>query len=137
MNIFVDKKKKQLEEKNKLLDNYYLLNHWLEIKNLGKSVSEYFEWMGYNKIAIYGMAELGNRLMEDLKGSSIEVVYGIDRDVSCAISRIGEMYNITDDLPDVDVIVVTPFYAYESIKSNLKKKVDCAIVSLEEVVWSV
>lgn len=126
-----------LDEKDKLLDNYYLLNHWLEIKNLGKSVSMYFEWKGYKNIAIYGMAELANRLMEDLEDSPIRVIYGVDRDVSCTISQIRDVYDISEELPKADVIVVTPFYAYENIKHQLEKKVNYPIVSLEEVVWSV
>ena len=120
-----------------LLDHYRLLNHWLEIKNEGKSVASYFEDMGYSHIAVYGMAELGNRLMEDLKGTSVCVDYGIDRDISCSIARIGEVYFPEDELPKVDAVVVTPYTAFKSIKSQLEEKVKCPIISLEEVVWSV
>ena len=125
---------KQLET---LLDHYRLLNHWLEIKNEGKSVATYFEEMGYSHIAVYGMAELGNRLMEDLKGTPIQVDYGIDQDISCSIARISEVYFPEDDLPETDVIVVTPYSAFGAIKKQLEIKVKCPIISLEEVVWSV
>ena len=67
---------------NVLSDHFQLLNHWLEIKNEGKSAASYFEYMNYRHIAIYGMAELANRLLDDLAGSNIIVDYGIDRDVS-------------------------------------------------------
>ena len=77
-----------LSANNKLSDNYQLLNHWLEVKNEGKSLAGYFLEMGYSRIAIYGMAELANRLTEDLAGSGVEIVYGIDRDAGCSISRI-------------------------------------------------
>ncbi len=125
---------KQLET---LLDHYRLLNHWLEIKNEGKSVASYFEEMGYSHIAVYGMAELGNRLMEDLESTSIHVDYGIDQDVSCSIARIEEVYFPEDDLPKTDAIVVTPYSAFGAIKKQLEEKVKCPIISLEEVVWSV
>lgn len=120
-----------------LLDHYRLLNHWLEIKNEGKSVAAYFEDMGYRHIAVYGMAELGNRLMEDLEGSSVHVDYGIDRDISCSIARIGEVYFPEDELPESDVIVVTPYSSFGAIKKQLEEKVNCPVISLEEVVWSV
>ena len=93
--------------------------------------------MGYSHIAVYGMAELGNRLMEDLKGTPIQVDYGIDRDISCSIARIGEVYFPEDNLPEADVIVVTPYSSFEVIKKQLEEKVKCPIISLEEVVWSV
>ena len=35
---------------------------------------------------------LANQLMEDLKGSSIQVVYGIDRDICCSNARIEDIY---------------------------------------------
>lgn len=118
-------------------DHYSLLNHWLEIKNEGKSVASYFEDMGYHHIAIYGMAELGTRLMEDLEGSSVCVDYGIDRDICCSIGRIDEVYFPEDELPETDVIVVTPYSAFGAIKKGLEEKADCPIISLEDVVWSV
>lgn len=133
------KKQLHISQRNveRLQDHYWLLNHWLEIKNEGKSIATYFEDMGYHHIAIYGMAELGNRLMEDLEGSPIQVDYGIDRDISCSIARIDEVYFPEDVLPETDVIVVTPYSMFGEIKELLTKTVKCPIISLEEVVWSV
>lgn len=120
-----------------LSDHFQLLNHWLEIKNEGKRVASYFEHMGYYHIAIYGMAELANRLSDDLEGSSISIDYGIDRDICCTITRIEQVYFPEDELPETDVIVVTPYSSFKEIKSILKKKVACPIISLEEVIWSI
>ena len=134
-------RKKELQSSqwhvNRFQDHYWLLNHWLEIKNEGKSVASYFEDMGYRHIAIYGMAELGNRLMEDLEGSSVQIDYGIDRDISCSITRIDEVYYPEDELPETDAIVVTPYSMFEEIKELLERTVKCPVISLEEVVWSV
>lgn len=122
---------------DKFSDNYQLLNHWLEIKNEGKNLACYFADMGYGRIAIYGMAELANRLSEELAGSGVEIAYGIDRDASCSIARIAEVYPLQGSLPEVDAVVVTPYYAFEAIKKDLEKRVKCPVVSIEEVVWSV
>lgn len=133
--------KKRIDELRKktdiLTDHFQLLNHWLEIKNEGKSSVLFFESMGYRHIAIYGMAELANRLSEDLDGSDISIDYGIDRDICCSIARIDEVYFPEDSLPETDVIVVTPYYSFESIKSILERQVSCPIISLEDVIWSV
>lgn len=122
---------------NKLQDNYFLLNHWMEVKQEGKSAASYFMESGYRQIAVYGMAELANRLAEDLAGSEVVLKYGIDRNVCCTSSRMSEIYSMEDKLPEADVIVVTPFYAFESIKAELEKKVRCPIISIEDVVWGV
>lgn len=137
---WIHKKRKieMMQERIQVLsDHFQLLNHWLEIKNEGKSVASYFEEMGYRHIAVYGMAELANRLSDDLKDSVITIDYGIDRDICCTIARIDEIYFPEDDLPETDVIVVTPYSSFKSVKENLKKRVKCPIISLEEVVWSV
>ncbi|MCI8466525.1 MAG: hypothetical protein HFI63_11855 [Lachnospiraceae bacterium] len=123
---------------DKLSDNCQLLNHWLELKHENKSLATYFRDLGYKRIAIYGMAELANRLMEELEGSGISVIYGIDRDAGCSISRISDVYSPQmAKLPDADAIVVTPYYALEAIREKLKNKVECPIISIEEVIWSV
>lgn len=122
---------------NVLSDHFQLLNHWLEIKTEGKSIASYFEKIGCCHIAIYGMAELANRLMDELEGTGIVIDYGIDRDISCTIGGIREIYYPDDNLPETEMIVVTPYSDLEKIKKNLEEKVYCPIVSLEEVVWSV
>lgn len=130
----IEKKKNRIEV---LSDHFQLLNHWLEIKNEGKSVETYFARKGYEHIAIYGMAELANRLSEELSESSVNIDYGIDKDICCSISRIDKVYYPEDNLPETDAIIVTPYSSFESIKNILKEKVTCPIISLEEIIWSI
>ncbi len=135
---YLGKRLDVLQQKaDKLQDHYGLLNHWLEFKNEGKTAASYFEDMGYYHIAIYGMSDLANRLLEDLEGSAVCIDYGIDRDVSCSSARIAEVYSPEDELPGTDVIVITPYSAFGSIKTMLEKRMACPVVSLEEVVWSI
>ena len=122
---------------NVLSDHFQLLNHWLEIREEGKSTADYFLEKGYHHIAVYGMAELAIRLSEDLEGSPVRIDYGIDRDISCSQARIREVYSPEDDLPETDAIVVTPYAAFREIRKILEGKVSCPVVSLEEVVWSI
>lgn len=127
---------KQIEA-DKFLDYYLLLSHWLGVKNNGGSVASYFEELGYQKIAVYGMGELANRLFEDLEGKETSIVYGIDREACSSVSMIRDVYYPQDELPEIDAIVVTPFFAFDSIQNLLKEKVTCPIISIEDVVWSV
>lgn len=124
-------------ENDKLSDHYQLLNHWLEVQHEGRSTAEYFQQMGYSRIAVYGMGDLANRLSEELASSGIQIDYGVDRDVSCTIARIENVYSLQEELPPAEVMVVTPYYAFESICNDLKEKIDCPVISLEEVIWSV
>lgn len=133
-----DEKINNLKKRIEVLsDHFQLLNHWLEIKGEGKSVISYFEEMGYHHIAIYGMAELANRLSEELSDSSVSIDYGIDRNICCSIARIDKVYYPEDTLPETNAIIVTPYSSFENIKKILEKKVNCPIISLEEVIWSI
>lgn len=116
--------------------SYLLLLHWIESVYLGHNVSDFFIEEGYKKIAIYGMGDLANRLMDALADSGVQILYGIDRDAAGTVCKIKDIYSLEDDFPDADVIVVTPFYVYDSIYELLHKKTNIPILSIEEVIWS-
>ena len=118
---------------NKFQGYFDVTNEWLKVKKRGDNLSDYFTKNEWKKIAIYGMGELGNRLMEELEGSEVKILYFIDKykkenDLNISV------YDITADLPEVDVIVVTPFFSYDEIEEQLMDKVDYPIISIEEIV---
>lgn len=119
---------------NKFKRYYYLLNEWMMIRNEEKSVDQYFVKHGLKKVAIYGMGEMGGRLYEELKKSNIKVVCGIDQNADNLFAEL-EIRSIEDEINDVDGIVVTPIFDYENIRLALLKKVNCPIISLEEVIF--
>lgn len=126
----IDKFRK-LTDKNLAL--FLLMNKWLKIKLAGGIIREYFEKKGYKSVAIYGMSHVGERLLEELKGSDIEIKYAIDRNAAWTYSDI-EVYSPNDNLPDVDAVVVTAVYFFDEVYNNLKDKVRCPIISLEDVL---
>ena len=127
------KKNGDIEKYNKY---YTLCNQWIKNINDHYSIETYFQEKGYQKIAIYGMGELGNRLVESLIDSDIQIIYGIDRDTSIAFAEINIIgIDEVDKLEGVDCIVVTSIHVYEQIAEILKKKSNCDIISLEDVVF--
>ena len=127
--------KKEREMGVKMTKYYFTLNNWIEIKQDNKNLSMYFNTMGYKTVAIYGMKEVGERLYKELKDSEVVVKYAIDQNAEGIYSDV-DIYSVDDELPDVDVIVVTPTYYYNSILKNLKDKVKCPIISLDDIIAS-
>lgn len=123
------------EMKNKMLKYYATFNSWLELKQNNKNLSDYFEKMGYKTIAIYGMKEVGERLYCELRDSDIDVKYAIDQNADSIFSDLN-VYSLDDSLPEVDAIIVTPVYYYNSILSKLADKVNCPVISLDDVIGS-
>lgn len=131
--IFSGKEKGSKEIKFK---KYYLmLNQWLFIKNMGGTLSEYFINNKYSVIALYGMGEVGERFLEEIKDTNILVKYAIDRNATSIVEGI-PTYTINDNLEAVDVIVVTSVFDYDTIVNELKNKVNCKIISLYDIVFA-
>lgn len=132
------KKNKVIMEKenkiNKFRSYYCLLNQWLALKEEGKKLESYFINNKYKTIAIYGMGELGTRLYNELKNSSIEVLYAIDKNATSIYSDL-KIYGPNDKLDTVDVIVVTAIFAFDDIVNDLNKISHCPVISLEDVVY--
>lgn len=108
------------------------------MQNDGYNLGAFFKEKGYQKIAIYGMGELGNRLAEALNGTDVLVMYGINKGMGEAFGEI-EIKEISEEeyFEGVDCIVVTPVQFYSEIEKELKKKCACAVISLEDVIYGV
>lgn len=126
--------KSKEKDADKFKGYYNMLNQWLVLKQEGKSLEKYFLDNGYKTIAIYGMGEMGNRLYEELKDTSIEVKYAVDKNAASVYSEL-EVVEKDSDLGDVDVMVVTAIYAFDEIEEDMGSTVDFPIVSLEDVIY--
>ena len=115
---------------------FLMMNQWVAVKQEGKNLADYFEEQGYKSIAIYGMSYAGERLLEELKGSDIRVKYGIDKNAGNIFLDVN-MVTMEDELKPVDAIVVTPIFFFDDIEEELSQKIDCPIISLEDVLYEV
>lgn len=129
----VDKKSQKVD---KFKSYYNMLNQWLILKQEGKNLEQFFIDNDYNSIAIYGMGEMGNRLYEELKNTSIEVKYAIDKNAESTYSEL-EVLDVEDDLTPVDAIIVSAIFAFDEIEEKLTEVVDYPVVSLEDVVYEI
>ena len=115
---------------------FLLLNRWLCKKQEGKDTKDWFRGKKYHRVCIYGLAEIGERLISEIESSDIKISCGIDKrvikhDFDFPVYRMKDIQEISQDF---DVIVVTPFYYFEEIHSELVKCFNCDIVSIDEVV---
>lgn len=118
----------------KVHELYMALDQWLQIRQAGKTLVEYFIRNGYKTVAVYGMKELGERLCDELKNSEITVSYAIDRNADAIYADL-DVVTPDDNLAPVDVIVVTAITYFDEIEEQLCEKVDCPIVSLEDILY--
>lgn len=134
----IEKKKGELNSLKKVSDKhlalFMLMNEWVRIKQQGKSLRNYFENNKYKKIAIYGMSYVGETLLDELRDSDICVMYGIDKNADQIYADIN-LFTMDAELEEVDAIIVTAITYYDDIADELEKKVNCPIISLEDIIY--
>lgn len=121
---------------NKHLALFLMMNQWVKVKQEGKGLAEYFEKNGYKRIAVYGMSFAGETLLDELNDTNVEVVYGIDKKAD-SIYLDKKILTVEDELEEVDVIVVTAITFFDEIEKTLKNKVECPIISLEDILYEI
>ena len=123
-----------LEKKvNRYRGYWQVFDAWLKRLENGDSPLEYLKAHGYNSIAIYGYGMLGKHLIYQLQKENYDIKYAIDKNKSQGDATI-ELYNVKDELPQVDVIVVTALYDYDRIYCYLKKRVTADIVPIDRLL---
>ena len=79
------------------------------------------------------MSYAGETLIEELKSTEIKIKYGIDRNVETIYSDI-DLVSPDDQFEKVDAVVVTAITFFEQIEEMLSEKVDCPVISLEDII---
>lgn len=113
-----------------------MMSQWVKVKQEGKNLSSYLEKNGYKKIAVYGMSYAGEALINELENSDIAVAYGIDRNAGSLYADV-DIVSIDDDLEEVDAVVVTAITFFDEIEEKLSQKIDCPIISLEDILYEI
>ena len=111
-----------LELKQKKLNKYFsyfnFLDSLLICKERNYKLRDYFDENNIETVAIYGMGKIGKHLKYELDKMGIKIAYVIDEGDSGIYCK-EEHYNLRDDLPLVDVVIVTVIDEFEDIKNKL------------------
>lgn len=134
--VSVDKTKKIQAMSDKHLSLFLMMNQWVKVKQEGKKLADYFAANGYKRIAIYGMSYAGETLLDELRETEITVAYGIDKNADSLYLDV-DVVSMDDDLKKVDAVVVTAITFFDEIEELLSEKVDCPIISLEDILYEV
>lgn len=119
--------------------NYNILYRWMQEENIGDRLADYLLKEGYEKIAVYGLGDVGKLLCKNLNNSGISILYGIDQNAEDKnideFIGVGKIVLPNDTIEKVDAIIVTVSNSYLPIKNMLMKTNNCPILNLEDVVY--
>lgn len=108
---------------------------WLEIRQSGHDLGEYFKNNHIQSIAIYGMGVLGCRLYDELEDSDIQIKYLMDRNPK-GMDAILEFSSLEEKKTDVDAVVVTVLSSQENIINEIGGYGYRKVIGLSEVLNS-
>ncbi len=127
------RKAKNLADKYLVL--FLLMNEWVKIKQMNLSVADVLVKQGYRRIGIYGMSYVGQRLVDELENTDIEINFCIDKNTAGSIYKSKKVTTLDSIDDNVDCIVVTPVFYFDEIAKEIKAKVRVKVVSLEEIIY--
>lgn len=113
---------------------YNLMERWLTLHEEGRTIPQILRERGMSTIALYGLGRIGKHVVRELQDSDVTILYAIDRVVSGIYEEI-PVKKAEESLPAVDAVIVTAVYDFEEIEEVLKNRIDCPVISLEEILY--
>lgn len=112
---------------------YWCLVKFITVKQHGYDLGKELLKRDINTVAIYGMKELGEILLHELKNGGVDVKYSIDREADSMYSEI-DIYKPNDDLECVDMIIVTVLIDNADIICSLQERMECKVITINELL---
>lgn len=112
-----------------------LLLKWITLKQDHINLGRYFEMHSLYTIAVYGLGERGIRFLDELRDSNVKIQYVVDKNAKqFAVSF--PLYTPNEELEEVDAMVVTVLNGFRDIEERMAYKLQCPIISIEDVIES-
>ena len=128
--------RKSEEDTARLYEFKALLLRWIRINNDDNSIGKYLYAEGYSSVAVYGFGEIGRELVYELKKEKMDVKCIIDKQADQIKSDL-LVVDPKADIPKSDLVIVTVLYCYDEIEEYLSKKMNCPIISLDDLVCDI
>lgn len=130
-----NKNQLQIIEKNIRIEK--LFNQWIINDINHKTLSEYLKKKGYNVVGIYGVGDVGKRIIDDLLYSDITVKYAIDINASNLYYKDIDIFKPSEILPESDAIIISAIYCFDDIQKRILKGTKTPLISIEEIIYNI
>lgn len=112
-----------------------LLDRWLSLKENGINPATFLEKQGYRSVAIYGLGVFGRQLVTEIEKTDVTIAYIVDKNSD--IETKYEIKSVDTTLEEVDAIVISVHSDFNNMYKDLRKKVTCPILSIEELLYEI
>ena len=112
-----------------------LYDAWMMVNKNSLGIAEYLNNKGIYNIAIYGMDYRGVRLFHELKDTSVNVEYGVDRNPPARIMGLSIYHPDEMKKESVDAVIVTAVFSFDAIKMDLENRGITQVLALDDVIY--
>lgn len=123
---------KKISHEKRYLD---VMHQWFILKENTLPISDILEEYHISSVAVYGMGIMGRHVVRELKGTGIEVRYGIDQRKMDAYEQVS-VFTPKERLREVDAVINTVVWEHDKISHLLSEKLDSRILNLEELIFN-
>ena len=133
VSYFKQQKPHDLEDRNEKHELYLNdLDLWMGLREKKIAIEDWLIENGYRKIAIYGYGIMGRHLETELNRSdNVQLEFIVDRQKNLLHTNVC-VYEPTEKLPPIDVIIVASYYFFDSAKKVLPQGIE--VVSLGSIL---
>lgn len=130
--LMVEKQAENDRMHYRLYANYAALDRMMNIVQANKAFKDYFESRGIQSVVLYGAGSLCRHFIPMIRD---------DVEIRCIVDAAAGTLDNIEVVPlealsegSADLIIVTPVYAYDSIKEKVSSQVTAKTVSLMEIL---
>lgn len=126
------------DENVKVSEFYDTLLQWVHVHHKFGFIGSYLSRMGYKNVAIYGMAEIGRLLLEEIQiDSDINIVCVVDRDRKKLEGIPCKDQNPDEKIEGADILIVTAIHDYEEIVEKLCVEESCTVQCIDDFLYGI
>lgn len=133
-----EKRTESSEQLDALKKRYVILRSLLNLISESRDLKIFFEKQNIKNVAIYGMGDVGVILYKLFKKEHVNVICGIDRDISKKVDglEVIPLEKIHED-NEIDAVIVTNNIDRSIIVNRIKEYINCKIFTIDEVIQAV
>lgn len=135
--IIMNTREKNLTQNVTNLKNSRDLLAELNFSSKDKILEEYFEENRCKRIGVYGWGKVGQCLYKELVEIGIKPCVVVDKNYISLNNAEIEIVSPDSQLPEIDILIVSAVNCFDEIQQYMKKKVDCKIISLEDILYGI
>lgn len=124
-----------IHERDFFIQMYELMEKPELFVSLRENLTRYFQMNGYKNIAVYGVGNLGTRILRNIDTAQLESICTIDENKA---AHFGDMEAIDmqelADRKEIDMVLVTPLLDYPQIEEQICSMCEIPVISAKELM---